>query len=179
MNPRTPGDNALRHVGDLNRRIVENTGDCVKILALDGRLLYINSEGLRALEIADASPLMDCPLAGFFDGDVRRAAEAAMEQARRGDRGRFQYMMRTASGVAKWFDSVVTPITNADGAVVQLLAISRDITERRREEAFRSAQHQVLEMIATSCALPIVLDSLVRMIEKPGGRHVLHGAAAR
>jgi hypothetical protein len=80
MNPRTPGDNALRHVGDLNRRIVENTGDCVKILALDGRLLYINPEGLRALEIADASPLMDCPLAGFFDGDVRRAAEAAMEQ---------------------------------------------------------------------------------------------------
>ena len=165
MNPHTPGDNALRHVGDLNRRIVENTGDCVKILALDGRLLYINPEGLRALEIADASPLMDCPLAGFFDGDVRRAAEAAMEQARRGDRGRFQYMMRTASGVAKWFDAVVTPITNADGAVVQMLAISRDITERRREEAFRSAQHQVLEMIATSCALPIVLDSLVRMIE--------------
>jgi signal transduction histidine kinase len=74
-------------------------------------------------------------------------------------------MMRTASGVAKWFDAVVTPITNADGAVVQMLAISRDITERRREEAFRSAQHQVLEMIATSCALPIVLDSLVRMIE--------------
>ena len=67
MNPRTPGDNALRHVGDLNRRIVENTGDCVKILALDGRLLYINPEGLRALEIADASPLMECPLAGFFE----------------------------------------------------------------------------------------------------------------
>ena len=77
MNPRTPGDNALRHVGDLNRRIVENTGDCVKILALDGRLLYINPEGLRTLELADASPLMDSPLTGFFDGDVRRAAEAA------------------------------------------------------------------------------------------------------
>ena len=35
----------------MNRRIVESTGDCVKILDLEGRLLYINPEGLRALEL--------------------------------------------------------------------------------------------------------------------------------
>jgi two-component system, cell cycle sensor histidine kinase and response regulator CckA len=65
----------------------------------------------------------------------------------------------------KWFDSVVTPITGANSAVVQLLAISRDITERRREDAFRAGQHQVLEMIATGMPLPAVLDSLVRLVE--------------
>ena len=60
--------------------------------------------------------------------------------------------MRTASGMAKWWDAVVTPITDANGTVVQLLAVSRDITERRREEALRAAHQQVLGMIATGSA---------------------------
>ena len=60
----------------------------------------------------------------------------------------------------------MTPITDASGTVVQLLAVSRDITERRREEAFRAAQHQVLGMIATGSALPDVLDSMVRLVEQ-------------
>jgi signal transduction histidine kinase len=137
----------------------------VKILSCDGHLLYVNPEGIRTLEIPDVSAILNCPLPGFFEGDVRRAAEQAIEQASQGHRGRFQYMLRTASGVPKWFDSVVTPIVGAQGAVVQLLAISRDITERRREEAFRAAQHHVLEMIATGRSLPEVLDNVVRMVE--------------
>ena len=73
--------------------------------------------------------------------------------------------MRTASGAAKWWDAVVTPITDANGALVQLLVTSRDITERRREEALHAAQHQVLEMIALGRSLPEVLDSVVRLVE--------------
>ena len=114
----------------------------------------MNQVGLRMLEISDLGELLNRPLAGFFEGEVRQAAEQAIAQARRGECGRFQYVMRTASGVAEWWDAVVTPITDASGAVVQLLSISRDITERRREEALHAAQHQVLEMIATGRSLP-------------------------
>jgi PAS domain S-box-containing protein len=159
------GEEALRQAQELNRRIVDSTGDCVKILDLEGRLLYINPVGLRLLEIADAGEFLNRSLAGFFEGDMRQAAEDAVLQAAHGGSGRFQYSMRTSSGAAKWFDAVVTPITDVEGAVVQLLVISRDVTERRREEAFRAAQHQVLEMIATGTPLPTVLESLTRLVE--------------
>jgi PAS domain S-box-containing protein len=162
---RKRSEEALRQAQELNRRIVDCTGDCVKILDLEGRLLYINPVGLRLMEIPDVSDLLNRSLAGLFDGGMRDAAERALASARGGGAGRFHYSMRTASGAAKWFDAVVTPITDAKGAVVQLLVISRDITERRREDAFRAAQHQVLEMIATGTPLPAVLDSLVRLVE--------------
>jgi PAS domain S-box-containing protein len=162
---RKRGNEALRQAEEINRRIVDSTGDCVKILDLEGRLLYINPAGLQMFDIPDAGALLNRPLSGFFEGDVRQAADSAVAQARRGGRGRFQYSMRTTSGAAKWFDSVVTPITDVIGTVVQLLAVSRDITDRRREEAFRVAQHQVLEMIATGRPLPAVLDSLVHLVE--------------
>jgi PAS domain S-box-containing protein len=137
----------------------------VKILDLEGRLLYVNPVGLRLMGIQDGGELLNRSLAGFFQGETREAAEHAIGRTARGGAGRFHYSMRMASGASKWFDAVVTPITDANGAVVQLLVISRDITERRREDAFRAAQHQVLEMIATGTPLPAVLDSLVRLVE--------------
>jgi PAS domain S-box-containing protein len=158
-------ETGLPEAEELNRRIAESIVDCVKILDLDGRFLYLNSAGQRTLGLTDMGPLLNLPLAGFFDGDVRAAAEDAVAQARSGGSGRFQYVMRTAAGEARWWDAVLTPITDRSGAVVQLLGISRDITERRRDEAFRTAQHQVLEMIATGSALPAVLDRLVRLVE--------------
>jgi len=175
----------------LSRQVLQHTGDCVKVLALDGRLIYINSEGLRTLEIPDAGDVLNRSLTSFFEGEIRQAAELAVAEARRGGRGRFQYSMRTmSSGALRWFDAVVTPITDENGEVVQLLALSRDITERRREETFLAAQHQVLEMIATGRALTDVLDSLVRMVEQQcdgmvctvllldeDGTTVRHGAA--
>ena len=62
---------------------------------------------------------------------------------------------------------------------MQLLAVSRDITERRREEAVRAAQQHVLGMIATGSALADVLDCLVRLVEQQAERHAVLGAAAR
>jgi len=162
---RKHSEEALRQAQEINRRIVDSTGDCVKILDLEGHLLYINLMGLRMLEISDVRELLNRPLAGFFEGEVRRSAEEAVTQAVREGRGSFQYSMRIPSGMLRWFDAVVTPITDVNGAVVQLLVISRDITERRREDTFRARQHQVLEMIATGTTLPVVLDSLVRLVE--------------
>ena len=187
---RKRSEQALRQMEELNRRIAESTGDCVKILDLDGRLIYINPEGLRQLEIDDAGALLNRSFADFFEGEVRQAAEEAVAQASARRSGRFQSMVPTASGAAKWFDIVVTPITDVNGAVVQLLAVSRDITERRREEAFRATHQQVLGMIATGSALADVLDCLVRLVEQESdgmrcsvllldddGTHVRHGAA--
>jgi signal transduction histidine kinase len=103
--------------------------------------------------------------ANLQDGD-RAAAEQAIAQARQGSRGRFQYQLRSASGVATWWDAVVTPITDADNTVVQLLVISRNITERRREDSFRAGERQVLEMIATGVPLAEVLGALARLVEQ-------------
>src|SRR6476646_5738128 len=54
---RKRSEEALRQAQELNRRIVDSTGDCVKILDLEGRLIYINPVGLRLMEISDQSEL--------------------------------------------------------------------------------------------------------------------------
>jgi len=187
---RKRGEEALRQAEEINRRIAESTGDCVKILDIDGRIIYINPEGLRQLELDDASSLMNQPLVAPLTGESREVAARALDVARRGGTGRFQFMIRTGSGATRSFDIAITPITDAHGGVVQLLAISRDVTERVRKEAFRVTQHVVFEMINRGASLTDVLDHVVRVIEQQSpdmrcsvllldddGLHARHGAA--
>ena len=102
---RKRGEEALRQAEEINRRIAESTGDCVKILDLDGRLLYINPEGLRQLELDDASALLNAPLEGPLEGEARHAAQEAIERrveaARAASRSRFE-----PGQASRWFDIV-------------------------------------------------------------------------
>src|SRR4029450_9651569 len=62
---RKRSEEALRQAQELNRRIVDCTGDCVKILDLDGRLVYVNPIGLRLMGMQVEDELLNRSLAGF------------------------------------------------------------------------------------------------------------------
>ena len=166
LNGRLIRDEAARPTDDINRRIVDSSEDCLKILDLDGRVDYVNSAGVRHMDLSSPDGIVGHRWLDFWEQEARAAAEDALASARAGRRGVFQGPSRTATGVAKWWDVAVTPITDARGAVVQLLAVARDLTERRREEAFRAGQHDVLEMIATGASLDDILGRLVHLIER-------------
>ena len=50
LNRRATVDVATR-ADDINRRIVDSSEDCLKILDLDGRIDYVNSAGVRHMEL--------------------------------------------------------------------------------------------------------------------------------
>ena len=183
------GEEALRKAEEIHKRIVDSTNDCVKILDLEGRILHVNREALNFFEVPDISALKNRPLDEFYEGPLRVTAQEAVAAARNGGCGRFQGPARAVSGITRWWDIVVTPITDG-GAVVQLLAVSRDITDRRRDEAFHAAQLKMFEIIAADGLLSDALDHLVRVVEQHAdgmlcsvllldddGIHMRHGAA--
>jgi PAS domain S-box-containing protein len=144
---------------------VESSRDCMKILDLDGRLLYINRAGLERLGVRDPQELLYRPLVDLWSEKEREPLGNAIAQATAGAIGRFQGPCRTPAGVMKWWDMVIMPIADSRGAVVQLLAVSRDVSAPWRAEAFQAGQHQVLEMIATGAPLPEVLTLLAHVVE--------------
>jgi PAS domain S-box-containing protein len=149
----------------VRRSSVESSRDCVKILDLDGRLLYINPAGLRQLGFETSNDLLHRLWVDLWSEKDRDAVRDAFARAKAGAIGRFQGPNRTAAGITKWWDVVVTPIVDASGAIVQLLAVSRDISAPWHAEAFQAGQRQVLEMIATDAPLAQVLTLLVHLIE--------------
>lgn len=130
-------EQSLRQSEEFKRRILESSSDCIKLLDLNGQLLYINTGGLCLLEIDDFATYLNEDWTSFWQDDDRTRAEEAIFTAKTGELSRFQGFCPTAKGTPKWWDVAVTPILDTAGHVLQLLVISRDITERQQAEQER------------------------------------------
>jgi PAS domain S-box-containing protein len=117
------------------RSVLESSGDCIKVLDLEGRIEFMNEGGLRGIEAEDFSAIQGSPWASLWEDDGAAAAEEAMAVAKAGGAGRFTGLTKTLRGTPRWWDVQVTPIAGSDGRPDRLLAISRDVTDRRRAEA--------------------------------------------
>lgn len=133
-------EDQLRDSKELLDGVMGNSHDCIKLLDLEGRLLWMNSFGLRAMQIENFQTLQNAMWLDFWKGEDHTAACAAVAVAKANGVGSFAGFCPTTKGVAKWWEVVITPILNAAGQPEKLLGISRDITERRKaEEAVRNS----------------------------------------
>ena len=137
LSDRKQAEEALRRSEEFNRRMLDSSKDCIKVLDLSGRILYMNSGGQRLLEIDDFSSFVNADWLSFWEEAVRQKAESAMNIAKAGGVGKFQGFCPTAKGTPKWWEVVVTPMLDAVGQVEQMVSISRDITERKQAEVER------------------------------------------
>ncbi|WP_164901794.1 sensor domain-containing protein [Neorhizobium lilium] len=73
--------------------------------------------------------------------------------------------VRLPEGRILWLMTTKTPLRDASGQIVGLIGISRNITERKRQDDLRHGHARLLEMIARGQPLTAVLDALVRLVE--------------
>ncbi|WP_293210172.1 MULTISPECIES: ATP-binding protein [unclassified Microcoleus] len=130
-------EEALRHSEEFRKRVLDSSSDCIKVLDLDARLLYINTGGMCLLEIDDLTPYLNAEWLCFWQDEAREEVEAAIAAAKAGEVARFQGFCATAKGTPKWWDVVLAPIRDVAGQVVQILSTSRDITDRKQAEIER------------------------------------------
>ena len=126
-------DAVLQHTEAFNRCIVTNSSDCIKILCLKGKLQSILS-GQNLLGITDVTPLLNTSWLEFWEAHEQPAVQAALDAAAAGGRGQFIGFFPTPAGQHKWWDVTVSPILNPAGLPERLLAVSREITQRRQSE---------------------------------------------
>lgn len=127
----------LRESEAFSRSVLEASPDCIKVLDAEGRLLSMNQSGLNLMEIEDFESLKHQPWASLWPADVQPLLEAALKTAQEGGTGRFQGFCPTAKGTPKWWDVIVTPVRDSRDQPVQLISVSRDITQQKLHEEDR------------------------------------------
>ncbi|MGE0527133.1 MAG: PAS domain S-box protein [Bdellovibrionales bacterium] len=142
---------SLRESELLNRLIIDNTRDCIKVLDLDGRIIFMNRGGLEITEICDLTAVQDSCWLDFWQADVRAQAVGAFNAARAGEVREFTaFAPTTKTKISKWWSITLSPILDPQGKVVRVLCVSHDITDqvksqetvreleaRKQEEKFR------------------------------------------
>jgi len=132
-------EEALRASEEFKTRMIEASLDCIKVLDLEGRLLSMNEGGMRTLEICDFAPLCNSCWADLWPAESQATVRMAVETAKNGGVGRFVGFCPTAQGAPKWWDVAVSAILDRQGRPDRVLAVSRDITDRKQtEQLFRT-----------------------------------------
>ncbi len=127
-------EDALRESEEFNRSIVAASPDCIKVLDLEGNLLMMSEGGQELMEVDDVSCILNTNLIDFYAEQFQPDARAAIASAREGNRAQFTAYCPTLKDTPKWWDVIVTPILDANGRPEKLSAVSRDITQRMKDE---------------------------------------------
>jgi diguanylate cyclase (GGDEF)-like protein/PAS domain S-box-containing protein len=141
IHDRKVAEAALRESEAFARSILEHIPECIKVLDLEGRLMFRSDPGLHHMEVGDFESCRGMPWDSYWPAEWSGEMEAAIAQARAGQTVRFVGFCPTRSGIPKWWDNLLAPVPDAEGRPSRILAISRDVTEtmKARQEADATA----------------------------------------
>jgi len=132
---RKGSEQALARSEDRLRQIIETEPECVKVLGANGSLLEMNPAGLAMIEADSLEQVRGRSVYSYIAPGHREAFVALTEKVLRGGSGTLEFELIGLKGTRRWLDTHAVPLRDAGGGASGLLAITRDITERKRAEA--------------------------------------------
>jgi PAS domain S-box-containing protein len=129
-----------------SRTILESSPDCLKVLDSEGRIQFMNFNGLCQMEIDDFSTFKNKNWWTLWGSDNEALVKAAIHKALTGETAQFIALCPTAKGIPKWWDVLVSPVGNASEPVKQIIAVSRDITEQKNLQAALVKLNETLDL---------------------------------
>ena len=133
---RKQAEEKIKESEAFSRSILESSPDCVKVIDIEGRVTYMNFNGLYTMEIDDFSKIKNKPWWSLWGKENEQTVRAATAKSLNGETSRFQAMCPTVKGTNQWWDVLVSPIATPGEKISQLISVSRDITsqvEQRKE----------------------------------------------
>ena len=128
---------------------MESSQDCVKLVSLDGLLLYMNPGGCQLMELASDKLVLGRGWADLWPESLRPRLEAAVARGKSNSTDRFSATCRTAGGQEKHWDVLVTPLVE-DDEVKLLLVTSRDVSELAKARVEAEARERALQRQAAA-----------------------------
>ena len=125
---------ALREAQQRLGAIIETEPECVKLLDAQGCLLEMNGAGLRMIEAGAFSEVAGLCVYELVEKEHRGAFRDLTERVCRGERGSLEFELVGLRGGRRWMETHAVPFVDEASGTTRLLAITRDVSERKRAE---------------------------------------------
>ena len=116
--------------------MLETGPGCIKRVAADGTLLHMNSAGLNLIEAHTEEDALGRCVFDLVLPDHRSAFEQMHQHVMEGKSGTLQFKIQGMQGTERWMETYATPFNNPITNQIEHLAVTHDITERKRKEKF-------------------------------------------
>ncbi len=166
-------ENTGKETEIFNRTVLESNPDCLKVIDKEGRIQYMNVNGLCLLEIDDFKTIKNKLWGDLWDDDNKELVIESVKKALNGETVQFVAARKTLKGSLKWWDVIVSPVRNSDDGIHQILAVSRDITHQKLSEEKILQAHELFETTLQN------VPSAIYHLDKNGNILYLNQLAAK
>jgi PAS domain S-box-containing protein len=131
-------ESRLAHSEEYLRSIVETEPECVKLMDSDGVVLDMNPSGLAMVEADLPGQVIGKSLYDLVHQEDREGVKAFTWKTAQGMGGTMEFRVVGLKGGARWLETHAVPFDDRQHARTLVLAVTRDVTERRdAEESLR------------------------------------------
>jgi diguanylate cyclase (GGDEF)-like protein/PAS domain S-box-containing protein len=117
------------------RAILDAEPECVKVIAPDGSLVEMNRAGLAMLEAETLDQVREHGVLNFVAPPYRDVFLGALRRTLAGEEARLEFEVIGLGGTRRWLETHTSPIALPGADATGALAVTRDVTERKRAEA--------------------------------------------
>lgn len=135
LTERRMAEEARRESEEFNKRIIESSPDCIKILDKNGNIEFLSKGGAKLLKLDSPDQLIGKNYPEMWQGQARENVENAMRLARetQGTTG-FEALFPDFEGTPRWWKISITPLLDTAGNMQRYMVVSRDITQLKQAE---------------------------------------------
>ncbi len=108
--------------------MIQATSDCVKILTVDGRIIFVNQIGLDELMGGSLTEVRDTIWSAYWPSAARPALEEAIDLTTQGRHIYCELPRETVEGRDRLWSVNLTPVFGDDDRVIAIVVMSRDLT---------------------------------------------------
>ena len=147
--------------------IIDSEPECVKLHDRAGIILEMNPAGLSLLNADSAASVIGHSVYEFVCDEYLDRYRALSENVFNGARDSMEFEVNTVTGGRRWLETHAAPLLDAEGRVSALLAITRDIDERKSNELKLRSQQQELAHMCRLSTLGELASGLAHELNQP------------
>lgn len=161
-NERKRAQGVLAEEHNLLRTLIDSLPDYIYVKDAESRFLLSNKSHQAFLEAAHSEQAVGKTVFDFFapemaahlmgeDEHVIHSGQSLIDE---------EEQIRDQSGPARWVSTTKVPLRDAQGAIVGLVGISRDITEQKRsEQALRDSEERFRSLVQNATDIITILEA--------------------
>lgn len=138
------------------RQIIATEPECVKVQARDGTILEMNPAGLRLVDATSPRDMIGVSVYRVIAPDFTDAYEALTRRVFAGQTEILEFQIISFKNRRLWVETHAAPLKDAEGRIVALLGITRDIGARKLYE-------QQMRRESRELAHSLRLDTMAQM----------------